>query len=52
MSLNRNKGNSGRRGTAHSEEDIELVRNILENNPNLTRICTEYMAGILVVING
>ena len=38
MSLNRNKENSGRRRTALCEEDIELVRNVLENNPNLTRI--------------
>ena len=38
-SLNRNKQNSGRRRTARSKENIELVRNILENNPNLTRIC-------------
>ena len=28
MSLNRNKENSGRRRTAHSKDDIELVRNI------------------------
>ena len=41
MSLNRNKENSRRRRTARSEEDIELVRNILENNPNLTPICIE-----------
>ena len=38
-SLNRNKENSGRRRTARSEENIELVKNILENNPNLTRSC-------------
>ena len=35
-SLNRNKENSGRRRTGRSEEVIELFRNILENNPNLT----------------
>ena len=40
-SLNGNKENSGRRRTARSEENIDLVRNILENNPNLTRICIE-----------
>ena len=39
MSLNRNKENSERRMTARSEENIELVKKILENNPNLTRIC-------------
>ena len=38
MNLNRNKENSGRRRTALCEEDIELVRNVLETNPNLTRI--------------
>ena len=32
-SLDRNKGNSGRRRTARSEENIEQVRNMLENNP-------------------
>ena len=37
--LNRNKEYSARRRTARSEENIELVRNKLENNPNLTRIC-------------
>ena len=31
-SLNRNKKNSGRRRTAGSEENIERVRNMLENN--------------------
>ena len=36
MSLNRNKENSGRQRTAQSEENIELVRKILENNSNLT----------------
>ena len=41
MSRNRNKENSVRRRTAHSEEYIELVKKILENNPNLTRICIE-----------
>ena len=40
-SLNRNKGNSGSRRTACSEEDIKAVRNILENNPKMTRICIE-----------
>ena len=40
-SLNRNKENSGRRRTACSEEVIELFRNKLENNTNLTRICIE-----------
>ena len=40
-SPNRNKENSGRRRTACFEENIEQVRNISENNPNLTRICTE-----------
>ena len=39
--LNRNKEDSGRRRTALSEENIDLVRNMLENNPNLTRICIE-----------
>ena len=29
-SVNRNKENSGRRGTARSEENIELIRNILK----------------------
>ena len=43
MSLNRNKENSGRRRTAHSKDDIELVRNMLEKNPNLTlKIWQEY----------
>ena len=43
MSLNRNKENSGRRRTAHSKNDIELVRNMLEKNPNLTlKIWQEY----------
>ena len=32
-SLNRNKENSGRRRTAHSEKNIERVRSMLENNP-------------------
>ena len=41
MSLNRNKENSGRQRTAQSEENIELVRKILENNSNLTWICIE-----------
>ena len=40
-SLNRSKENSGRRRTACSEDVIELFRNILENNPNLTRICIQ-----------
>ena len=40
-SLNRNKEKSARRRTGRSEENIELVRNILENNPNLTWICIE-----------
>ena len=40
-SLNRNKEYSARRRTARSEENIELVRNKLENNPNLIRICIE-----------
>ena len=31
-SLNRNKENFGRRMTARSDVNIELVRNILENN--------------------
>ena len=31
-SLNRNRENSERRRTARSEENIELVRNILENH--------------------
>ena len=35
-SLKRNKENSGRRRTACSDENIGLLRNILENNPNLT----------------
>ena len=39
--LNRNKENSGRRRAALSEENIDLVRNTLENNRNLTRICIE-----------
>ena len=38
MSPNRNKENSGRRRT---EKNIEIVRNILENNPNSTQICIE-----------
>ena len=37
-SLKTKKENSGRRRTAPSEENIKLVRNILENKPNLTRI--------------
>ena len=41
MSLNRNKYNSGRRKTARSAENINVVRKVLENNPNLTRICIE-----------
>ena len=41
MSLNRNKEISGKRRTARFEEDIEVFRNILENNPNLIRICIE-----------
>ena len=40
-SMNRNKENSGRWRTARSEENPELVRTILENNLNLTRICIE-----------
>ena len=40
-SLNRNKDNSGRRRTAPFEEKIELVRNILESNLHLARICIE-----------
>ena len=32
--LNWNKENSGRRMTARSDVNIELVRNILENNSN------------------
>ena len=40
-SLNRNKENSGRQRTARWEENVEQVRNISENNPNLTRICIE-----------
>ena len=39
--MHRNKANSGRRRAARSEENIELIRNMLENNPNLTRICIE-----------
>ena len=38
-SLNRNKENSGRRRSARSEYNIELVKNILKNNTNLTGIC-------------
>ena len=33
MTLNRNKENSEKRRTALSEENIDPVRNILENNP-------------------
>ena len=41
-SLNKNKENVGRRRTARSEENIELVSNILEKNSNnLTRTCFE-----------
>ena len=35
-SLNRNTENSGRRRTALSEENIERVKNMLENNPRNT----------------
>ena len=35
-SLNRNKGNSGRRRTATSRENIEAVRHLLEENPNVS----------------
>ena len=49
-SLNRNKENSGRRKTAHSEEKIELVKNILENNPNLARISIEIWQARLMKI--
>ena len=38
-SLNRNKESSGRRRSARSEYNIELVKNILKNNTNLTGIC-------------
>ena len=38
-SLNRNKENFGRQRTARSQESIWLVRNTLENNPKLRRIC-------------
>ena len=44
--LNRDKKNYGRRrSSARSEERIELVKNILENNINLTGICTEKYGG-------
>ena len=33
--------------TAFSEKNIELVKNILENNPNLTRVCIENMGKTL-----
>ena len=36
MSLNRNKGNSGRRKTGRSEENIEAVALQLENNPHVS----------------
>ncbi len=36
MSLNRNKGNSGRRQTGRSEENIEAVALQLENNPHVS----------------
>jgi hypothetical protein len=35
-SLNRNKGNSGRRKTGRSEENIQAVREQLENNPHVS----------------
>ena len=35
--LNKSKEDSGRQRSAFSEENIDLVRNILENNPNLTK---------------
>ena len=35
MSLYRNKENSRRQRTAHSEENNKIAKNILENNPNL-----------------
>ena len=41
LSLNRNKENYGRRRTACSAENIEVVRNISESNSNLTCICIE-----------
>ena len=34
-SLNRNKGNSGRRKTGRSEENIQAVREQLQNNPHV-----------------
>ena len=34
-SLNRNKGNSGRRRTGRSEENIAAVRELLEENPHV-----------------
>ena len=33
---NRNKGNSGRRKTGRSEENIQAVRDQLENNPHVS----------------
>ena len=41
MTLNWNKDNSGRQRTVISEENNDLLRNVLENNPNMTRICIE-----------
>ena len=35
-SLNRNKGNSGRRRTGRSEENIAAVRELLEENPHVS----------------
>ena len=35
-SLNRNKGNSGRRRTGRSEENIAAVREVLEENPQVS----------------
>lgn len=35
-SLNRNKGNSGRRRTGRSEENIQAVRDQLQENPNVS----------------
>ena len=44
--LNRDKKNYGRRrSSARSEERIELVKNILESNINLTGISTEKYGG-------
>ena len=35
-SLNRNKGNSGRRRTGRSEENLAAVRELLEENPHVS----------------